>query len=55
MYARSLVAVVARRDQDLAGLRAQGGWEKAAADGSVAPWSDDYANILAAIWRLLRQ
>jgi hypothetical protein len=55
MYARSLVAVVARRDEDVAALLAQGGWEKAVADGSVAPWSDDYANILAAIWRLLRQ
>jgi hypothetical protein len=54
MYARSRVAVVARRDEDLAALHAQGGWEKATAEGSVAPWSDDYANILAAIWRLLR-
>jgi hypothetical protein len=54
MYARSLVAVVARRDQDLAALRQQGGWIKAGADGTIAPWRDDYADILSAIWRLLR-
>jgi len=54
MYASSLVAVVAREDKDLAVLRAEGGWEKRIADNSVTPWRDDYANILAAIWRMLR-
>jgi hypothetical protein len=54
MYASSLVAVVARRDEDLAILRQQGGWVRARADGTVAAWRDDYADILSAIWRLLR-
>jgi hypothetical protein len=54
MHASSLVAAVARRDSDLAALGRYAGWAKWSADGSVAPWRDDYANILAAIWRLHR-
>lgn len=54
MYASSLVAVVARRDAHLAALDGSSGWTKRSADGTVAPWRDDYANILAAIWRLHR-
>jgi spermidine synthase len=52
MYAGSLVAVVGRSDADLAALAAKPGWRRLVADGSVAPWTDDFSNILAAIWRL---
>jgi hypothetical protein len=52
MYAGSLVAVVARSAADLAKLSARPGWRAQPADGSVRPWTDDYSNILAAIWRL---
>lgn len=52
MYAGSLVAVVARSAGDLATLTARPGWRLQEADGSVRPWTDDYSNILAAIWRL---
>ncbi|HWV55319.1 fused MFS/spermidine synthase, partial [Pseudorhodoplanes sp.] len=52
MYAGSLVAVVARSQDDIATLSARPGWRPKVADGSVRPWTDDYSNILAAIWRL---
>jgi hypothetical protein len=52
MYSRSLVAVVARSADDLSNLSRRPGWRVQSADGSVQPWTDDYANILAAIWRL---
>jgi hypothetical protein len=52
LYAGSLVAVVARSGGDVAMLSARPGWRPQAADGSVRPWTDDYSNILAAIWRL---
>jgi hypothetical protein len=52
MHANSLVAVVARRESDLAALRDRGGWARPVADAKIAPWTDDYANVLAAIWRM---
>jgi hypothetical protein len=52
MYAGSLVAVVARDPADIAKLAARPGWRPQHADGSVRVWTDDYSNILAAIWRL---
>jgi spermidine synthase len=55
LYASSLVAVVAHREQDLSALHQHEGWAKRTADGSVAPWRDDYANILSAIWRMQRR
>jgi SAM-dependent methyltransferase len=54
MYTNSLLAVAARRDEDLAQLRAHGGWSRLDADGSVRPWTDDYSDILSAIWRMRR-
>jgi hypothetical protein len=52
MYAGSQVAVVARSEDDIARLAARPGWRPQVADGSVRAWTDDYSNILAAIWRL---
>jgi SAM-dependent methyltransferase len=52
MYAGSLVAVVARSHDEIARLAARPGWRAQSPDGSVRPWTDDYSNILAAIWRL---
>lgn len=52
MYANSLVAVLARSDEDVAALTAGGGWTKLKPDGSVRPWTDDYSDILSAIWRM---
>jgi hypothetical protein len=51
-YERSLVAVVARNETDIARVLARPGWRIQPADGSVRPWTDDFSNILAAIWRL---
>ena len=55
MYASSLVAVVARKDQDLAALSGEGGWIRQSAPAGVRPWTDDYSNILAAMWRMYRR
>jgi hypothetical protein len=55
LYASSVVAAVARREQDLSALHEHDGWAKRTADGSVPPWRDDYANILSAIWRMQRR
>ena len=52
MYAGSLVAVVTRHPEDLAPLRSREGWGRLKRDEAVAPWTDDYANVLAAMWRL---
>jgi spermidine synthase len=52
MYATSLVAVVARSDSDVANLAVTGEWKKQAADRSLRPWTDDFSNVLAAIWRM---
>lgn len=51
-YERSLVAVVARNGTDIARVLARPGWRIQPADGTVRPWTDDFSNILAAIWRL---
>lgn len=52
MFAGSLVAVVARHPGDLTPLHGREGWGRLKRDASVAPWTDDYANVLAAMWRL---
>lgn len=52
MYAGSLVAVVARSADDLSKLSVRPGWRIQPVSGSVRPWTDDYSNIIAAIWRL---
>ena len=49
--AAAMVAVLARRSEDLGDLPGRAGWRKLAADGTVAAWTDDYANILGAMWR----
>jgi hypothetical protein len=52
MHANSLVAVLARHDADVASLVMEPGWIRLEATGSVRPWTDDYSNILSAIWRM---
>jgi hypothetical protein len=52
MHANSLMTVMARREEDLAALVNAGGWTRLRADGSVRPWTDDYSDILSAIWRM---
>jgi hypothetical protein len=52
MHANSLMAVMARREEDLSALVNAGGWTRLRADGSVRPWTDDYSDILSAIWRM---
>jgi hypothetical protein len=51
-YASSIVAVVARSQGDIAKLSTRPGWRPQVANGAVRPWTDDYSNILAAMWRM---
>ncbi|MGE0712426.1 MAG: fused MFS/spermidine synthase [Planctomycetota bacterium] len=52
----STAYVLARDPQDLAPLRALG-WQDAASAqlAELRPWSDDYANVLGALWARLRE
>jgi hypothetical protein len=52
LLARPLVVVAARSQADLASFVSRGNWRPQRPDGTVRPWTDDYSNILAAIWRL---
>jgi hypothetical protein len=49
----ALVAVLARNAADLGPLPHMEGWHKAAPT-SVAPWTDDYSDIMGAILRKKR-
>ena len=52
MYTSSLVVAVARSDADVAKLAATSEWKKQSADPSLRPWTDDFSNVLAAMWRM---
>jgi hypothetical protein len=49
-HAAALVAVMARSEADLGALPGGAGWRKAGG-GTVAPWTDDYSDIVGAIVR----
>jgi spermidine synthase len=51
-YSSSVVAVAAGSQRDVARLAARPGWKAQVANGTVRPWTDDYSNILAAMWRM---
>ena len=53
-HARATIAVLARENVQLDALAAMPGWSARAADADVRAWTDDYANIVQAIWRKLR-
>jgi spermidine synthase len=48
-HAAALVAVMARNEADLGTLPGSAGWRKV--DSAVAPWTDDYSDIIGAIVR----
>jgi hypothetical protein len=50
LRAAAMVAVLARREADFGTLAGADGWEKVDA-GAVAPWSDDYSDIIGAMLR----
>lgn len=50
---RPYLAVVTREPADARSLAADPAWHEATAAESAAPWTDDYSNILGAIWRNL--
>ncbi|HEY2134960.1 MAG TPA: fused MFS/spermidine synthase [Xanthobacteraceae bacterium] len=49
--ASSSVMTLARDPADLGDLRARPGWRALASVATVAAWTDDYSNILGALWR----
>ncbi len=48
---RPYLAVVTRKPEDARALAADPAWHQATPDKSAPPWTDDYSNILGAIWR----
>jgi trans-aconitate methyltransferase len=50
LRAAAMVAVLARHEADFGVLRGAEGWEKTEA-GAVAPWTDDYSDIIGAMVR----
>ena len=48
------VVVSARQDADVGKLASSDLWEETAADGNQRIWTDDYSNILGAVYRRLR-
>lgn len=49
--ANSEIVVLARDEADLTELASRRGWRRLDPSAHVAAWTDDYANVLAAIWR----
>ncbi len=47
----SMVAVLARNKADLGEISTAGVWRNEPVDATIKPWTDDYANILSAIYR----
>ncbi len=50
LRAAAMVAVLARNEANFGALRGGEGWEETKA-GAVAPWTDDYSDIIGAIMR----
>jgi hypothetical protein len=51
----AIVAVIARSEADIGALARTEGWHRRMPDSAVRPWTDDYANVAAAIWRKFRE
>ncbi len=50
LKASARVVVLARNVADLGDLPKREGWARVADDPSLRPWTDDYSNLLGAIW-----
>jgi hypothetical protein len=50
MKSAAEVAVLARRETDVGALAAHADWRRQLG-GGLRPWTDDYANVVGAIWR----
>jgi hypothetical protein len=50
LKAAAMVAVLARNETDFGSLRGRAGWDKVEAS-AVAPWSDDYSDIIGSMVR----
>ena len=54
MFARSMVIVVVEKPADVGPVAKDDTWSRVEPDPSIRAWTDDYSNILDAIWRKLR-
>ncbi len=52
--AHAAIAVVARSNAEIGNLQQRDNWMQLGSDPGIVPWSDDYSNILQAIWRQVR-
>jgi len=52
IFATSVV-VSAREEADVGNLASSDQWEETAADEKQRVWTDDYSNVLGAVWRRL--
>ncbi len=50
----SIVAVVGRTQADVAAVAADERWFQVAEDTGTVPWTDDYSNVISAIYRKMR-
>src|SRR5256885_11742363 len=48
------VVVSAREEADVGALASSNKWELTEADENQRVWTDDYSNVLGAVWRRLR-
>ena len=53
-HALAIIAVVAKTNDDVGDLKNLANWVQLVPDPTIRAWSDDYANILQAIWRQIR-
>src|SRR5262249_14849779 len=51
LHANSIVAALARDVGDLGTLPIKPGWRRIAPDPNVAPWTDDYSDVVSAVLR----
>ncbi len=47
----SIVAIIARDKSDLGKIASEGVWREVPVEKAIKPWTDDYSNIMAAIYR----
>ncbi len=47
----SRVVALARKEADLGDLPTRAGWRRLTPEPGVAPWTDDYSNIIGTLWR----
>ncbi|WP_420870164.1 class I SAM-dependent methyltransferase [Microvirga aerophila] len=50
----SEVVVLSRSGEDVGDLATRSGWQRYEARSGIQPWTDDYADVIGAVWRRMR-